>query len=77
MKLIDAVLIRLETIKKDKNASLYSLNRDGGIAKSTLSNLLNHKQNKIMLNLLYDILSTMGVSLKEFFDDPIFDDVTD
>ena len=41
MKLIDAVLIRLETIMKDKNASLYSLNRDGGIAKSTLSNLLN------------------------------------
>ena len=40
MKLIDAVLIRLETIMKDKNASLYSLNRDGGIAKSTLSNLL-------------------------------------
>ena len=77
MKLIDAVLIRLETIMKDKNASLYSFNRDGGIAKSTLSNLLNHKQNKIMLNLLYDILSTMGVSLKEFFDDPIFDDVTD
>ena len=77
MKPIDAVLIRLETITKDKNASLYSLNRDGGIAKSTLSNLLNHKQNKIMLNLLYDILSTMGVSLKEFFDDPIFDDVTD
>ncbi len=77
MKLIDAVLIRLETIMKDKNASLYSLNRDGGIAKSTLSNLLNHKQNKVMLNLLYDILSTMGVSLKEFFDDPIFDEVTD
>lgn len=77
MKLIDAVLIRLESIMKEKKASLYSLNRDGGIAKSTLSNLLNHKQNKIMLNLLYDILSTMGVSLKEFFDDPIFDEVTD
>ena len=77
MKLIDAVLIRLETIMKEKKASLYSLNKEGGIAKSTLSHLLNHKQNKIMLNLLYDILSTMGVSLKEFFDDPIFDEVTD
>ncbi len=66
MKLIDAVLIRLETVMKDKNASLYSLNKEGGIAKSTLSHLLNHKQNKIMLNLLYDILSTMGVVLKSF-----------
>lgn len=77
MKLIDAVLIRLESIMKDKGASIYSLNKEGGIAKSTLSHLLNHKQNKIMLNLLYDILSTMGVSLKDFFDDPIFDEVTD
>lgn len=77
MKLIDAVLTRLETIMNEKNASLYTLNKEGGIAKSTLSHLLNHKQNKVMLNLLYDIVSTMGVSLKEFFDDPIFDEVTD
>lgn len=77
MRLYDAVLDRLKRLMQEKGASLYSLNRDGGIPKSTLSQVLNSKQNKIMLDLLYEILSTMGVSLKEFFDDPIFDEVTD
>lgn len=77
MRLYDAVLDRLKRLMQEKGASLYSLNRDGGIPKSTLSQVLNSKQNKIMLDLLYEILSTMGVSLKEFFDDPVFDKVTD
>ena len=77
MKLYDAVLQRLKQIMAEKNASLYSLNKEGGIPKSTLSKVLNKKQSKIKLDLLYDILSTMGVTLKEFFDDPIFEEVTD
>lgn len=77
MKLYDAVLQRLKQVMAENNASLYTLNKDGGIPKSTLSQVLNKKQNKIMLDLLYEMLSTMGVSLKEFFDDPIFDEVTD
>ena len=77
MTLYDAVLQRLKQIMAEKNASLYTLNKEGGIPKSTLSQVLNKKQKKIKLDLLYDILSTMGVTLKEFFDDPIFEEVTD
>ena len=77
MKLYDAVLQRLKQIMAEKNASLYSLNKEGGIPKSTLSQVLNKKQSKIKLDLLYDILSTMGVTLKEFFDDPILEEVID
>lgn len=77
MKLYDAVLQRLKQIMAEKNASLYTLNKEGGIPKSTLSQVLNRKQNKISLDLLYDILTTMGISFKEFFDDPIFEEVTD
>ncbi len=77
MELIDAVIRRLRELMKQKGATLYSLNREGGIAKSTLSQLFNRKQEKVSLNLLYDILSTMGVTMKEFFDDPMFDDISD
>lgn len=77
MNLIDAVIIRLRTLMKQKGTTLYSLNREGGIAKSTLSQLFNRKQDKVSLNLLYDILSIMDVMMKEFFDDPIFDDISD
>ena len=55
MKLYDAVLQRLKQIMAEKNASLYSLNKEGGIPKSTLSQVLNKKQSKIKLDLLYDI----------------------
>lgn len=77
MKLIDAVICRLRVLMKQEGATLYRLNRDGGIAKSTLSQLFNGKQEKVSLNLLYEILSTLGVTMKEFFDDPIFDDIID
>ncbi len=77
MKLYDAVLVRLKQLMLEKGASLYTLNKKGGIPKSTLSQVLNGKQERIMLDLLYEILSTMEVSLKEFFDSPIFDEVTD
>lgn len=30
-----------------------------------------------MLNTIYQIASTMGLTIREFFDDPVFDDVTD
>ena len=77
MTLYDAVLQRLKQIMAEKNASLYTLNKEGGIPKSTLSQVLNKKQKKIKLDLLYDILSKMGVTLQEFFTDPIFEEVTD
>ena len=77
MTLYDAVLQRLKQIMAEKNASLYTLNKEGGIPKSTLSQVLNKKQKKIKLDLLYDILSTMGVTLQDFFTDPIFEEVTD
>lgn len=77
MTLYDAVLQRLKQVMAEKNASLYTLNKEGGIPKSTLSQVLNKKQSKIGLDLLYEILSTMGVTLQEFFTDPIFEEVTD
>ena len=77
MKLYDAVIDRLKRLMIEKAASIYSLNSDGGIATSTVSQVLNHKQNKISIDILYEITATLGVTLKEFFDDPIFEEVTD
>lgn len=77
MKLYDAVIARLRTLMQQKGVTQYNLNREGGIAKSTLSQLFNGKQVNISLNLLYEILSTMGVTIKEFFDDPMFEDIID
>lgn len=77
MTVIESVVTRLQVIMDEKSISQYDIHKNGGIAKSTISQILNLKHNKITLNILYEILSTMGISLKEFFDDPVFDGITE
>lgn len=77
MKLVEAVGIRLQAIMKEKNSNYYRIQRDGGVDRSTVSDIAQSKYKSVVLNTLYSILSTLGVSLKEFFDDPIFDEVTE
>ena len=77
MRLIDAVVVRLRKIMEERKITPYYFHKEGGIAKSTISQVFNGKQQKIMLDLLYQFMSTLGISLKDFFDDPIFNEVTD
>ena len=77
MTLFQAVVIRLEKLMKEKNLNANYFTKNGGIAPSTVSQVLHNGQKKIMLDLVYQFASTMGMSLKDFFDDPIFSEVTD
>lgn len=77
MELTEAVVKRLEEIMREKGFSAYKLHRKGGIAKSTLSQVINGTRKSIELPTLYQILATMEVSLGEFFTSPIFAEVTD
>ena len=51
--------------------------KEGGIVKSIISQVFNGKQQNISMNLLYEFISTLNISLKEFFDDPIFENLLD
>ena len=78
MTLSDAIIIRLKALMAERNFSQYDFYTKGGIAKSTVSQILNGTLRKEMaISTLYQMLATMEVSLKDFFDDPIFDEVTD
>lgn len=35
------------------------------------------KVKTVKVDTLYQIADTLGISLKEFFDDPLFDDISD
>ena len=45
--------------------------------RSTVGKLAAIKFNSVLLDTLYQIASTMGLTLREFFDDSVFDNVTD
>ena len=77
MRLAEAVVYRLRAIMAEKNITPYYFHVNGGKAKSPIYQLSNGKQGKVTLDFLYQFTSTLGISLREFFDDPIFDEVTD
>ena len=77
MKLSEAIKLRLYVLMKEKGFSQYDFYVKGGIAKSTVSQVLNGTRERVAIRTIYEMISTMEVSLKEFFDDPIFDDISD
>ena len=77
MSLAEAIKIRIFALMKKKGFSQYDFYTKGGIAKSTVSQVLNGTRERVDVKTIYEMISTMGVSLKEFFDDPLFDDISD
>ena len=77
MKLIEAVSKRLDTLLKEKHLKQNHLALKGGIPRSTISVILSAKRNTVELNTIYEICDTLEISLRDFFDDPVFFEVTD
>ena len=55
----------------------YQLYKNGGIPRSTISVTVDGKYKTVKLDTIYQIVATLGITLKEFFDDPLFDEVED
>ena len=77
MKLTDAVRFRLRNIIEERGLTQYQIHKEGGIAKSTISQMLSGKKERIEIHTLYEITATIGITLKDFFDDPMFNDIED
>lgn len=77
VSLSEAIKIRIFALMKENGFSQYDFYTKGGIAKSTVSQVLNGTRERVAIRTIYEMISTMGVSLKEFFDDPIFDEISD
>ena len=77
MTLAEALSIRVNKLLKDRGITQYRLFKLSGVSQSTISDIRNMKNGTVNIKLIYGIAQGFGMSLKEFFDDPIFDDVTD
>lgn len=77
MKLSEAVGKRIENLLIMKNMTQYQLYKNGGIPRSTISVTVGGKYKTVKLDTIYQISATLGISLKEFFDDEIFNTVED
>ncbi len=77
MSLSEAIKIRMLSFMREKGFSQYDFYVKGGIAKSTVSQVLSGARERVAVRTVYEMVCTMGGSLKEFFDDPIFGEISD
>lgn len=77
MKLSEAIAIRVSMLLNERNLSQYSLFKNGGVPRSTVCDVINNKKKRVSTDTVYQICSTLGLTLSEFFNDQMFDELDD
>lgn len=75
MKLSDAIRERIKDLLKQNNMKLWNLYKRTGIPMPTLSVFMTKKRELLSLKTLLHVCEGFEISLSEFFNDDIFDDV--
>ena len=55
----------------------YGLSVLGGIPRQTINIVVKGLHDRVALETIYQITETLGMTLEEFFADPVFREVTD
>ncbi len=81
MRLIEAIGLRLDNlIKERENFTEYELAKQAGMTRSTVWKIIHPDLTRVKtvkIDTIYQLIDTLGLKLKEFFDDPVFDDISD
>lgn len=73
MHLNEAVSKRICELCKQKNLSQYQLSMKSGVPQSTLSTIINCSFPSMKMRIIYEICEGLEITLKDFFDSPLFD----
>ena len=77
MKLTEAVGKRVEELITERKMTQYELGKKGGIPRSTICVTIEGRYKTVKLDTIYQICATLGISLEEFFNSPLFNDIED
>ena len=77
MKLKEAIAQRVQNLLDERNIKQYYLFKNGGLPRSTVSNVINCKKGRVSTDTVYQICSTLGITIAEFFSDKLFDNIDD
>ena len=73
MKLSQAVAERVGNLLKEKNLTQYRLEKNIAMPHNTLKTLMRARNNGVNLKTVMQIIRGLGMTVAEFFDDPIFE----
>lgn len=79
MLLQDAVATRIEQLCIEQKMSKYDLFKKSGVPQTTLSSIKKKRSNSVKIYTLYAICEGFDISIKDFFDCPLFlrENITD
>ena len=77
MKIRNAVVERLRELTDKKGITLYKLQKDSGIPEGTFLTLIYGDRKGVNLTTIITLIQSLDISLKDFFDSPLFDDLDD
>ncbi len=80
MKLIEAIGIRLDNLIEENDITIYELAKRAGVPRSTVWKIIHPDLTRVKtvkIDTVYQLADTLGIKLKVFFDNPVFDEVND
>lgn len=75
MYLSEAIRKRIENLMNDYKINGNKLSLSSGIDRSTVNRFLKGKNKSIKIESITLICQSLNITLKDFFDDKVFDDV--
>lgn len=75
MQLSDATRKRIKFLLIEKNMKLWDLSKAAGISLPTISDFLKNDTKNLRMDTMLHICEGFNITLKDFFDDPLFEDV--
>ena len=73
MQLNEAISKRIVQLCDERNLTQYGLSLKSGVPQSTLSTIINCTFQSMKMRIIYEICDGLEITLKEFFDSPLFD----
>lgn len=73
MHLNEAVSKRICELCEQMGLSQYQLSMKSGVPQSTLSTIINCSFPSMKMRIIYEICEGLEITLKDFFDSPLFD----
>lgn len=75
MDLSEAIRIRINNLITEKDITIYKLSILAGISRTTLSKFLGGETKYLRIDIIEYICEALQMKLKDFFDDPVFDNI--
>ena len=73
MNIANATAKRISQLLIEKNKTQYKLRQETCLSEKTLIGLLHNRTKDVNSSTVFLIASAFGLSLKEFYDSPLFD----